>query len=141
MPHLVMLYSPNLDAQVDITKLCRSLADVLITINDEAGKSVFPKGGTRVLAYAASHYAIADAGAAGIAAGGSGDYGFVYLNLRMAKGRSTSVHQTSGNALVAIAKQYFASHLAQAPIGITIQIDEGTEVFDAKLSSLHSLFN
>jgi 5-carboxymethyl-2-hydroxymuconate isomerase len=31
--------------------------------------------------------------------------------------------------------------MVQRHIGITLQIDVGTEVFDAKLSNLHPLFN
>ena len=141
MPHLVLLYTPNLDAQLDITALCRQLADVLLNVNDDAGQSVFPKGGTRVLAYPAAHYAVSDGGAAGLAAGGSGNYGFVYMNLRMGKGRSASVHQATGSALELAARHFFESLLAHLHIGITIQIDEGAEVFDAKISSLHPLFN
>jgi 5-carboxymethyl-2-hydroxymuconate isomerase len=30
--------------------------------------------------------------------------------------------------------------LAQRPIGLTLQIDEGAEVFDAKFGNLHPLF-
>ena len=33
-----------------------------------------------------------------------------------------------------------AEQLARRPIGITVQVDEGPEVFDAKISSLHPLF-
>jgi 5-carboxymethyl-2-hydroxymuconate isomerase len=86
-----------------------------------------------VLAYPAAHYAVADADPAR-------DYGFVYLNLRMARGRSTAVHQSVGRALEACAKAHFASLLAERYIGITLQIDEGAEVFDAKNSSIHPLF-
>ncbi len=146
MPHLVILYTPNLDRPVaeggaDMTAMCRAMADVMLAQRDEAGAPVFPKGGTRVLAYPATHYAVADGGAAGRAAGGSGEYAFVYLNLRMARGRSAAVHEACGRALEACAKEHFAAQLAHAHIGITLQIDEGHEVFDAKNSSLHPLFS
>ena len=36
---------------------------------------------------------------------------------------------------------HFAPLLAQRHVGITLQIDEGPEVFDAKLGNLHPLFN
>jgi 5-carboxymethyl-2-hydroxymuconate isomerase len=51
MPHLVILYTGNLDAETDMTALCRSLADTMLAAHDDAGKPVFPPGGTRVLAY------------------------------------------------------------------------------------------
>ena len=47
----------------DMSALCRSLADTMLAQRDEAGKPVFPTGGTRVLAYPAPHYAVADGGA------------------------------------------------------------------------------
>ena len=140
MPHLVILYTPNLDARCDMGQLCRDLADTMIEQRDEQGKAVFPTGGTRVLAYPAAHSAIADGGAAGQAAGGSGDYGFVYLNLRMGPGRSSQVHQAVGEALTQVAKDFFNPLMADQAIGVTLQIDEGTEVFGVKHSSLHPLF-
>lgn len=146
MPHLVILYTPNLDKPasqggVDMSGLCRALADAMLAVRDEQDRQVFPTGGTRVLAYPAAHAAVSDGGAAGVAAGLGGDYAFIYMNLRMAKGRSAAVHQRVGEALNAVVKARFAEQLAKRPIGITVQVDEGHEVFDAKNSSLHPLFN
>lgn len=145
MPHLVILYTGNLDQPAaqggsDMKALCRKLADTMLAARDEQGKQVFPTGGTRVLAFPAAHYAVADDGSAGRAAGGDGNYAFVYLNLRMAKGRNPSVHEAVGKAVEATTRAHFAEHLATRHIGITLQIDEGHEVFDAKNSSLHPLF-
>lgn len=145
MPHLVILYTPNLDKPasqggVDMSGLCRALADAMLAVRDEQDQQVFPTGGTRVLAYPAAHCAVSDDGAAGMAAGLGGDYAFVYMNVRMAKGRSAVVHQRVGEALNAVVKTRFAEQLARRPIGITVQVDEGHEVFDAKNSSLHPIF-
>lgn len=141
MPHLVILYTGNLEKETDMTALCRSLADVMLVQHDESDTPVFPTGGTRVLAYPAAHYAVADDGAAGRAAGGSGDYAFVYLNLRMGRGRSAAVHKRVGDALLMATKAHFQPLFPQRHIGVTLQIDEGPEVFDAKHSNLHPLFN
>lgn len=141
MPHLVILYSANLEARTDMSALCRGLADAMLAQRDDTGAAVFPPGGTRVLAYPAPHFAISDGGVAGRAAGGSGDYGFVYLNLRMGRGRSEAVHRGVGQALSAVAKAHFEPLMAAMPIGVTLQVDVGAEVFDAKHSSLHPLFN
>jgi len=141
MPHLVILYTGQLDHEVHMTTLCCQLADAMLGVKDEAGQQVFPTGGTRVLAYPAAHHAVADGGAAGRAAGGSGDYAFVYLNLRMGRGRSEATQQRAGESLLAVAKTFFAPVMAQRHIGITLQIDVGPEVFDAKHSNLHPLFN
>jgi 5-carboxymethyl-2-hydroxymuconate isomerase len=157
MPHLVILYTGQLDQEVNMTSLCRQLADAMLTVKDESGKQVFPTGGTRVLAYPAPHYAVADGGAAGIAAGaaagvaaggaagvtagGKGDYAFAYLNLRMGRGRTEATQKLAGETLLAVAKAFFAPLMASKHMGVTLQIDVGQEVFDAKHSTLHPLFN
>ncbi|MEN9844728.1 MAG: hypothetical protein RLZZ612_2557 [Pseudomonadota bacterium] len=140
MPHLVILYTAQLDAETDMSALCRRLADTMLAVTDEAGLPVFPPGGTRVLAYPAAHYAVADGGAAGRAAGGNGDYAFVYLNLRMGRGRSNATQKRAGDALMNCARAHFDAVFERRHIGITLQIDEGPEVFDAKHSNLHPLF-
>jgi 5-carboxymethyl-2-hydroxymuconate isomerase len=140
MPHLVILYTPNLEARVAFTPLCRRMADTMLALHDEAGKPVFPKGGTRVLAYPAAHFAVGDDGSAGRAAGGTGEYAFVYMNVRMAKGRSAATHKAVGEALALAAREMLAPVMAQLPVGLTLQVDEGHEVFDAKHSTLHPLF-
>jgi 5-carboxymethyl-2-hydroxymuconate isomerase len=131
MPHLVVLYSANLDSETDMSALCRQLADAMLTVRDEQGQQVFPTGGVRVFAYPASHFALAD---------GQRDYAFVYLNLRMGRGRSEAVRQQAGETLLATAKTHFAPLFASRYIGLTLQIDEGQEVFDAKHSTIHPLF-
>jgi 5-carboxymethyl-2-hydroxymuconate isomerase len=131
MPHLVMLYTPQLDAEADFSRLCRKLADAMLSVRDEQGAQVFPTGGTRVLAYPAAHSATTD---------GSGDHAFIYFNVRMAKGRSAAVHKAVGETLAATVRDELAPLLASRPVGLTLQVDEGHEVFDAKLGNLHPLF-
>lgn len=132
MPHLVILYTPNLDAATDMTVLCRALADTMLAVKDEEGKQVFPTGGTRVLAYPAAHYAVAD---------GKQDYAFVYLNLRMAAGRSDATKKRAGDALLAVTSDHFDPLMKVRLIGITLQVDESPgQVYDGKHSNLHPLF-
>jgi len=131
MPHLTIHYSGNLDSQADMRTLCRSLADTMLAQRDEAGAAVFPPGGTRVLAYPAPRFAIAD---------GSNDYAFAYLNLRMGRGRSEATQQRIGEALLATAKAFFDPIQARRLVGVTLQIDVGNEVFDGKLNNIHPLF-
>jgi 5-carboxymethyl-2-hydroxymuconate isomerase len=133
MPHCVILYTPNIEAKTDVGALCRKLADTMLTVRDEAGKQVFPTGGTRVLAYPAAHYAVAD---------GKGDYAFVYINVRMGAGRSAQVQKEAGDTLFAVVKEHFAPIFDDALIGLTLQIDESPgQVYDGKHSTLHPLFN
>ncbi|MFT3956415.1 MAG: 5-carboxymethyl-2-hydroxymuconate isomerase [Piscinibacter sp.] len=131
MPHLVILYTPNLEAETDMTALCRTLADTMLAVRDEAGAQVFPTGGTRVLAYPAAHFAVAD---------GSGDHAFCWFNLRMGRGRSEATQRAAGQALADAAKLHFAPVLARRAVGLTLQVDVGSEVFDAKFGNLHPLF-
>lgn len=131
MPHLVILYTPNLERDTDVTALCRTLADAMLTVKDEQGAQVFPTGGTRVLAYPAAHFAVAD---------GKADYAFAYFNLRMGRGRSEAVKRQAGEVLTAAAKAFLAPALARRPVGLTLQVDEGHEAFDAKFGNLHPLF-
>jgi 5-carboxymethyl-2-hydroxymuconate isomerase len=131
MPHLVILYTSNLEAEADMSALCRKLADAMLTVRDGDSRQVFPTGGVRVLAYPAPHFAVAD---------GKRDYAFVYLNLRMGRGRSQAVKQRAGELLVATAKEHLAPVFAHRFIGLTLQVDEGLETFDAKHSTIHPLF-
>ena len=131
MPHLVILYTPNLEADLEMGALCRTLADAMLAVRDEQGAQVFPTGGTRVLAYPAAHFAVAD---------GSGDFGFCWFNLRMGRGRSEAVQQAAGRALADAAKAFLAPLLQKRRVGLTLQVDVGAEVFDAKFGNLHPLF-
>ena len=132
MPHLVILYTPNIEAETDMSALCRTLADTMLAQRDEAGKAVYPTGGTRVLAYPAAHFAVAD---------GKADYAFVYLNLRMAAGRSEAVKKKAGDDLQAAVRAHFAPIFEKRHIGITLQIDESPgQVYDGKCGNLHPLF-
>jgi 5-carboxymethyl-2-hydroxymuconate isomerase len=134
MPHIVIHYTPNLEKKTDLSLLCRSLADAMLSVYDD-GKPVFPAGGTRVFAHAAAHFAVAQ----GEPPPGK-EFGFVYVSLRMAKGRAAQVHETVGAAVSEAIKRHFAPLIEKHLVGVTFQIDEGHEVFDLKYSSLHPYF-
>ena len=111
--------------------LCKSLAEIIVAQRDGAGARVFPIGGTRVLAYPTPHFAVAD---------GAPDRSFVYLNVRIAAGRERALVVAAGEAMIAAVRSHFEAIFASRPVGITLQIDEGQPVFDAKHSNLHPLF-
>lgn len=131
MPHVTIQYSANLDPEADVGMLCATLAEVICAQRDGEGQRVFPIGGTRVLAYPAAIFAVAD---------GAPDRAFVYLNVRIAPGRAAPLVAATGEALMAAVRSHFAALFASRPLGITLQIDEGAPVFDAKHSNLHPLF-
>ncbi len=133
MPHLVILYSGNLESVANMSALCRALADTMLAVKDEQGKQVFPTGGTRVLAYPSAHHAEAD---------GSRDFAFVYLNLRMGRGRTQATQTRAGDAVLACARAHFEPIMKDRYIGITVQVDESPgQVYDGKHSNIHPLFN
>jgi 5-carboxymethyl-2-hydroxymuconate isomerase len=132
MPHLTILYSPNIEPEADLATLCRKMAAAMQTVHDESGQPVFPVGGIRVLAYPAAHHAVAD---------GLGDHGFCYFNLRMGRGRSAATQQAAGQILTDCAKAHLAPLLATKKVGLTLQVDVGAEVFDARFGNLHPLFS
>jgi 5-carboxymethyl-2-hydroxymuconate isomerase len=103
----------------------------LRAVRDDAGAQVFPTGGVRVLAYPAAHSAVAD---------GERDYAFAYLNLRMGRGRDEATRTRAGESLLAAAREHFAPLFERRLLGLTLQIDEGQEVFDGKHSTIHPLF-
>ena len=131
MPHVVVHYTANLEPEARIDVLCKALAEVIVAQRDGAGGRLFPIGGTRVLAYPAEDFAVAD---------GAADRAFVYLNVRIAAGRERALVTAAGEAMMAVVRSHFAAIFASRAVGITLQIDEGAPVFDAKHSSLHPLF-
>ena len=58
----------------------------------------------------------------------------------MARGRSAEVHRRVGDAVLAAVRRHLDPLMDEHPIGLTLQIDEGAEVYDAKHSSNHPLF-
>ncbi len=132
MPHLVILYTANLESETSVSQLCRELGDVMLAQKNDADQPLFPTGGTRVLAYPAPHFAVAD---------GSIDGAFVYLQLRMAAGRSEPLKQRVGDALLAAVKQHFAPVFKARHLGITLQIEDGAPAYDGKHNNMHALFN
>ena len=137
MPHLVIVYTPNIKTDFDV--LCRTLCDTLLSIHDEQDKPAYPPGGTRVMAFPAAHYAVAD---------GKQDYAFMYLNLRIFGGRSEAVTKQTGDSVLAATRRLMEPVIASQPIGITLQIDETPKVMPGSLvqsyedrhNTLHALF-
>ena len=131
MPHVVVQYTANLEPDANMGALCKALAEVLVAQRDGAGARVFPIGGTRVLAYRAANFAVAD---------GAPDRAFVYVNARIARGRDRALVDAAGEAMMTVVRAHFAPLLAKRALGVTLQIDEGVPVFDAKHGTLHPLF-
>jgi 5-carboxymethyl-2-hydroxymuconate isomerase len=131
MPHVTIQYTANLDPEARIDALCATLAELICAQRDGKGKRVFPVGGTRVLAYPAATFAVAD---------GKPDRAFVYVNVRIAPGRAATLVAAMGESLMTALRGHFEAIVASRPIGMTLQVDEGTPVFDRKHGNLHPMF-
>ncbi|MES2352476.1 MAG: 5-carboxymethyl-2-hydroxymuconate isomerase [Pseudomonadota bacterium] len=126
MPHLKIEYTANLDQHADIGALCKTLSHTLVTLKDANGALVFPLYGTRVLAYPAAQYAVAD---------GEQGRAFVYMNMRITPGRSNELVTTVGDAVLAAANEYLAPVLDKLPLRLTLHIDATPPAYEGKFSS------
>lgn len=127
MPHLNIEYTANLEATADMGTLCATLAATLAALRHDDGGPLFPLAGTRVMAWPAPHFAVAD---------GRADRAFIYLNLRITPGRSPAMVQRAGDAVLASCKAHLASVFSQHAVGLTLQIDEGAPVYEGKHNNL-----
>ncbi|MBW8721793.1 MAG: 5-carboxymethyl-2-hydroxymuconate isomerase [Polaromonas sp.] len=128
MPHLNIEYTANLDDATDIGALCKTLAAALVALRGEDGAApLFPVAGTRVMAWPAPHFPVAD---------GQPDRAFIYLNLLITPGRSEALKKRAGDALLAAAGEHLEAVFAQHAVGLTLQIIEGHPVYEGKRNNL-----
>jgi len=127
MPHLTIEYTANLDATAGMGTLCTALAATLVALRHDDGAPLFPVVGTRVMAWPAPHFAVAD---------GQADRAFIYLNLLITPGRSAAMIQRAGEAVLASCKAHLAPVFAKHAVGLTLQIHEGAPVYEGKHNNL-----
>lgn len=84
MPHIVIEYTANLEAELNLPALIEALHKVA------AGIEAFPLAGLRTRAERRDHYLIAD---------GHPDNAFIHLSLRIAHGRTLEVRKAAGDLL------------------------------------------
>lgn len=124
MPHCIVEYSTNLEAQGDIAGLLAKLAAHFRTAPE-----VFPTAGVRVRAWPVSQYVIAD---------GNPDHGFVNVQCRIGAGRSLEVRQSFFSAASALVTDHFADLSRQRGIGITFYVDQADPEGSWKTNSIRS---
>jgi 5-carboxymethyl-2-hydroxymuconate isomerase len=124
MPHLIVEYSANLEAAVDMTGLLHAVhAAALAT-------GVFPIGGLRTRAERREHYVIADRHA---------DNGFIHVQARIGAGRTPDVRQKAAEQIFAAVTQATASAFATRPLGLTFEMVEIDPVGSLKHNNLHEI--
>lgn len=107
MPHLILDYSANLEAAVDIGGLCDALRDAATRLE------VFPAAGVRVRAVPALHYSIAD---------GNPAHGYIDISVRLRAGRPQAAKEAATKVLFQVAEDFIAPVMAQRSIALSFEM-------------------
>jgi 5-carboxymethyl-2-hydroxymuconate isomerase len=109
MPHQIIEYSANLDADMNIDELVAALH---VTA---AGIDALPIGGLRTRAQRRDHFRIAD---------GHADNAFISVILRIAAGRTLEVRQDAGERLFGTLCDFVAPIFDKRPLSLSYEVQE-----------------
>ena len=126
MPHFIVEYTANLEAEGDLPGLLRKINDTMI-----AQGSVFPIGGIRSRAIRLDCYRMAD---------GAEDYAFVHATLKIGAGRDEATKQRAGDALFEVMKAHFAALYSKRYLALSMEIAEFSEAGTWKHNNVHARF-
>ena len=124
MPHIIIEYSANLDADLDP----RALANALHAAALETG--VFPIGGLRTRLARRDVYVIGD---------GHPDNRFIHVQARIGAGRAANIRETAATHIFERLKAVTADAFAKRPLGLTLEIVEIDPVGSMKHNNLHEI--
>ena len=122
LPHCTIEYSANLDAEVDMTKLCAEISDAIMTTG------LFEKGAVRVRALPCVHYSIAD---------GLPGNAFLDMSFRIGRGRTHEEKRRAGEAIFAVASHALKTKLASPYFALSLEIREIDADLSWKSNSMH----
>lgn len=122
MPHLIVEYSANLEADLAM----REVIDVLHAAALETG--VFPIGGVRVRASRRDIYKVAD---------GHPDNAFIHVQARIGAGRTPEVRAKAAETIFERLKAVTADVYARRPLGLSLEVVEIDPVGSLKHNNLH----
>ncbi len=109
MPHLIVEYSANLEADIDIKGLVRTLHESAVSID------ALPTGGIRTRAARRDTFMVAD---------GDPSNGFVNVILRIAEGRSVEVQKETGQLLFGVLADYVQEVYDRRPLALSFEVQE-----------------
>ena len=109
MPHQIIEYSANLDADISIDELVAALHETAADID------ALPVGGLRTRAVRRDHFKIAD---------GHPDNTFINVTLRVAQGRTLEIRQDAGERLFAALRDFIAPIFDRRPMALSCEIQE-----------------
>jgi 5-carboxymethyl-2-hydroxymuconate isomerase len=126
MPHFIVEYTANLEAQGDLPGLLEKIHAAMI-----AQGGVFPIGGIRSRAIRLDCYRMAD---------GAADYAFVHATLKIGAGRDAATRQRAGDALFEVMKTHFAALYDRRYLALSLEIAEFSEAGTWKHNNVHARF-
>ena len=124
MPHLIVEYSANLETELDVPSLVRTVHEAAIATG------VFPLGGIRTRAQRRDVYCVAD---------GNPANRFLHLDVKIAAGRPLEVRKRAGDAIFAAVSAAVAPIFAQHPFAISMEIMEINPETSWKQNNLHEI--
>lgn len=124
MPHLIIEYSTNLDADLAMPSIAAALHAAAL----ETG--VFPIGGCRTRLAPRAVYVIGD---------GHPDNRFIHVQARIGAGRPPEVRQRAADHIFARLKAETAKVFAAHPLGLTFEIVEIDPIGTLKHNNLHDI--
>lgn len=122
MPHAIVEYSANLDAQLRIDDLLQVVHKAAL----ETG--VFPMGGLRTRAAPRRHYLIADA---------DPDNAFVHVTLKIGHGRDLVTKQTAGQQVFDAVCEHLQPLFEKQPLAISFEVIEIDRDLNFKHNNIH----
>ena len=109
MPHFIIEYSANLDAQIDVDGLVRAVHEAAIKTG------IFPLKGLRTRACPRRTYRIADA---------HPDNAFIHITARVGHGRTVEVRRTAGEAVFKLACEFLRPHFERHPLAVSFEMEQ-----------------
>ncbi len=107
MPHIIIEFSANIEADVDMSAFCNALRETAISID------AFPMPGVRVRAFKAEHYSIAN---------GDPAHAFIDMSIRLRGGRSFEVRQQALQQVFDSAKEFLEPVMSKRSLALSIEM-------------------
>lgn len=108
MPHLTIEYSAGMEAAAEMPGLLAALRDAMM----ETG--LFPLGGVRVRAFAATHALVAE----------GGPHDFAHMMLRLGEGRTHAQKAAAMETIYAAAEAWLAPRMADRGFALSLDVAE-----------------
>lgn len=124
MPHLIVEYSANLEADLDPHALASTLHQAALATG------VFPIGGCRTRLARRDVFCVGDC---------HPDNRFIHVQARIGGGRPADLRQKAAEQIFAALKEFTARTFAERPLGLTLEVVEIDPVGSLKHNNLHDI--